>query len=223
MRRFRSLLSGVSAVAVMAALGSAGPALAAATFSGPLTSPPIVNDQPDSYTINLDATVDKDGNGDSFFNGKAMSAATANLTVDDSYLLGNINNTTFMTSTGGNAIDILNDSQVDGAILNSGTITGATAGIAITDDSTVAGGITNNGAIIGGTTGILLGDDSEIFGGITNNGLITGVFGINVNDAEAELHGGITNSKNASIIGTSNAAIQFSGTALTASPTTPAA
>ena len=60
MRRFRSLLSGVSAVAVMAALGSANPALAAATFSGPLTSPTIVNDQPDSYTINLDATVDKD-------------------------------------------------------------------------------------------------------------------------------------------------------------------
>ena len=146
MRGFRSLLSGVSVIAVISAFGAADPALAAQTISGPLTSPPVTNGQPDSVTINLDATIDKDATtNDSFFNGKAMSAVGANLTVNDSYLLGDIVNESSMVSTAGIAITILNDSQIGGELFNSGTIDGATIAISLADDSTIAQGIRNTG------------------------------------------------------------------------------
>ncbi len=207
--RSKKFLSGASAIAIMAAFGTVSPALAASNFPGPNTYDPIVNDQPDSASINTDATVRADATtNDSFFNGLAMTAAGANLTVNDSYLLGDIVNTNTMSS-GANAIDILNDSQIGGQIFNSGSIGATAIGISIVDDSTLADGIFNSGSITGGTAGVSLGDDSEIFDGIENTGHISGAIGIRMIDAQAELHGGIENDGTASaIIGTATGAIQ---------------
>lgn len=213
--RVRSrILSGVSLVSLLASVGAVGPATAADTLSGPAVFGPYVNAETDSVTIEQDATVQADANNDSFFNNLTMNDAGANLTVDDSYLLGNIVNQGSMIG-GTNAINIVNDSQIGGGIFNAGLIDGWTDGIVIDDDSTVAGGIHNTGTIIAGSTAILLGDDSEILGGITNSGLIEGGLGINVSDAEAELHGGILNAAGAVIRGTTTAAIEFSGAILT--------
>lgn len=214
--RVRSrILSGVSLISLLASVGVVGPATAADTLSGPGTFDPYVNAQTDSVTIDLDATVDADAvTNDSFFNNLSMSDAGANLTVDDSFLVGDIVNDGSMVG-GANAIDIVNDSQIDGGIFNTGLIDGASDGIFIDDDSTVAGGITNSGSIVAGSTAILLGDDSEILGGITNSGLIEGAVGINASDAEAELRGGITNAAAGVIRGTTTAAIEFSGAILT--------
>lgn len=215
--RVRSrILSGVSVISILASLGAISPALAADTLSGPGTFDPYVNAETDSVTIDQDATVRADdATNDSFFNNLTMNDAGANLTVDDSFLLGDIVNNGSMTG-GTNAITIDNDSQIGGGIFNTGLIDGATDGIFIDVDSTVAGGILNSGTILGGSTAIYLGDDSEIFGGITNTGgLIEGGRGIHVADAEAELLDGITNDANATIRGTATAAIEFAGGILT--------
>ena len=213
--RTKSLLSGVSTLAIVAALGSA--AQAADTKSGPNTIGPYTNAQTDSVTFNTDLTVQADATtGDSFYNSLSMSAAGANLTIDDSFLLGDIVNAGTMTSTGGIAIDILNDSQVGGELFNSGGILGNTIGISLVGDSTIGRGIRNTGSITGGSTAVLLGDDSEIFAGITNAGYIAGNIGINVTDAQAELQGGINNTLATSkIIGLGTAAIQMSAGTIT--------
>lgn len=215
--RVRSrILSGVSLISMLAAAGAVGPATAADTLSGPAVFAPYVNAETDTVTIDQDATVDADATtNDSFFNNLSMSDAASILTIDDSFLVGDIVNQGTMASTGDNGIDILNDSQIDGGIFNTGLISGD-VGIFIDDDSTVASGILNTGSIVGATTGILVGDDSEILGGITNTGgLIEGAIGINVSDAQAELHGGITNNVASTIRGTTTAAIQFNGAVLT--------
>lgn len=215
--RVRSrILSGVSLISMLAAVGAVGPATAADTLSGPGTFAPYVNAETDTVTIDQDATVDADATtNDSFFNNLSMSDAASILTIDDSFLVGDIVNQGSMDSTGDNGIDILNDSQVDGGIFNTGLISGD-IGIFIDTDSTVAAGILNTGSIVGATTGILIGDDSEVLGGITNTGgLIEGGIGINVSDAEAELRGGITNNVSSTIRGTTTAAIEFSGEVLT--------
>jgi outer membrane autotransporter protein len=214
--RVRSrILSGVSLISMLAAVSAVGPATAADTLSGPTVYDPYVNAETDSVTIDQDATIQADATtNDSFFNNLSMSDAGANLTIDDSFLLGDIVNQGTM-SGGANAIDIIADSQVDGALVNTGLIEGATDGIFIDDNSTIGGGINNSGTITGGSTAIFLGDDSEILGGITNSGLIEGAVGINVADAEAELHGGISNSATGIIRGTTTAAIQFNGAVLT--------
>jgi len=208
------ILSGVSLISMLAAAGAVGTATAADTISGPAVYDPYVNAETDTVTINLDATVEADENNDSFINLIPMNAAGSILTIDDSYLLGDIVNHGSMVSTGSNGIDIVNDSQVDGGILNTGLID-AEVGIFIDDDSTVAGGILNEGSIVAVSTAILVGDDSEIIGGVTNTGLIEGALGINVSDAQAELRGGITNAATGTIGGTTTAAIEFSGAILT--------
>jgi len=208
------ILSGVSLISMLAAAGAVGPATAADTLSGPAVFAPYTNAETDTVTINLDATVDADENNDSFINLIPMSDAGSILTIDDSYLIGDIVNHGSMVSSAGNGIDIVNDSQVDGGILNTGLID-AEVGIFIDDDSSVAAGILNEGSIVAVSTAILLGDDSEILGGITNSGgLIEGALGINVSDAQAELHGGITNEIDSVIRGTTTAAIQFTGAIL---------
>jgi hypothetical protein len=116
MRARSRILSGVSLISLLAAVGAVGPATAADTLSGPGTFDPYVNAQTDSVTIDLDATVDADAlTNDSFFNNLSMTAAGANLTVNDSFLLGDIVNEGSMTG-GANAIDIIADSQIDGGI-----------------------------------------------------------------------------------------------------------
>jgi hypothetical protein len=214
--RVRSrILSGVSLISLLASVGADGPATAADTLSGPGVFDPYVNAETDTVTIDQDATVNADANNDSFINALSMSDAATILTIDDSYLVGDIVNHGSMVSSADNGIDILNDSQVDGSNLNTGLID-AEVGIFIDDDSSVAGGILNEGSIVAVSSAILLGDDSEILGGITNTGgLIQGGIGINVADAEAELHGGITNNVSSTIRGTTTAAIQFDGAVLT--------
>ncbi|MBP6014978.1 MAG: autotransporter domain-containing protein [Alphaproteobacteria bacterium] len=210
------LLSGVSALAVITALSLAGPA-SAASVTGPLPSDAFINDGTannvtDFVAITADATLDVDANNDSFFNNLTMlNAAGPVLTVDDSFLLGDIVNQGSMTASTGNAIDILNDSQIDGGIFNGvgDTITGAGYGISITGASTVGQGIHNDGTISGTTGGIFLGLNSEIYGGIDNTGTITGGSGIVMSGAAVELRGGITNHEGALIEGTAGDAILF--------------
>ncbi len=210
MRNRIILLSGVSACAVLA---SVIPANAADTISGPGVTPTYTNAETDTVTINLDAILGIDVNNDSFINNIDMSDAGPNLIIDDSTLVGDLVNSAEMISTTATAIQVLNDSQIGGQIVNSGTIQGAVLGLWVTDDSTLLGGIANSGTISGGVTGILLNNDASIFGGITNSGNIDGGAGIFVNDAQSELHGGIHNQTGGQIVGTTNAAIALSGAA----------
>jgi uncharacterized protein with beta-barrel porin domain len=240
MLRIRStrLLSGVSAIAVIAGAGMLSPVMADPTYHGPITYQPITNDQFGSgatVTIDLDATIDRNGgtnpsntsastNGDSFYNGLSMTGLGAKLTVDDSFLVGDIENVNIMTSSDSTAILIGNDSQIGGRLFNSGTIgsTGAgTDGILVTADSTIGGGIANVGTIFSGTgTGdaIDIGLRSEVFSGIFNSGVIEGSHaGIDISDIDADLRGGINNS--GTILshngGVSGAAIFFTGDVFT--------
>lgn len=218
-RQATKLLSGVSALAVITALSLAGRA-AADTVTGPLPSDAYINNgtahnTTDHVDITTDATLDVDGNNDSFFNNLTMSFAGPNLLIDDSFLMGDIVNQGSMTATAGNAIDILNDSQIDGGIFNGAghTIDGSAGyGISITDNSTVGQGIHNDGTISGGTGGIFLGLNSEIFGGIDNAGTITGASGIVMTGNALELRGGITNHAGKLIQGTTGDGIHFDST-----------
>ena len=214
--RTKLLLSGVSAIAVLTALNIAGTA-SAASVTGPNPSDAFINDGTahnvtDFVAITADATLDVDANNDSFFNNLTMlNAAGPVLTVNDSFLIGDIVNQGSMTASTGNAIDILNDSQIGGGIFNGAghTIDGAGYGISIAGDSTVSKGILNDGTISGGTGGIFLGLNSEIYHGITNNGTITGASGIVMTGNNLELRGGITNNEGKLIEGTAGAAINF--------------
>ena len=208
--RSANLLSGASAIAVIAALAASAPASASQTVSGPLPSDAIINTQTDWVRIDTNATVYADGNGDSFYNGLDMADPTPNLLVDSSYLAGAIHNVGQMLS-GTTALAIQANSQVDGGIWNEGTLNGASGyGIFIFSDSSVDGGLLNDGTITGSTGGIMLGTNSDINGGLTNNGLISGNIGINMNGDSSELRGGVVNSDGASIIGFNTAAISVS-------------
>ena len=209
--RSTKLLSGASVVAVIAALGSASPALASQTVSGPLPSDAIVNAQTDWVRIDTNASVYEDANGDSFYNGLSMASPTATLTVDSSYLAGAIHNVAQMLS-GATGVAIQANSQVDGGIWNEGVIGGTAGyGVLITADSSVDKGFLNDGTITGGIAGVQLGLNSDINGGLTNNGLISGAIGFNMNGASSELRGGVVNSADSIIRGTATAAIQVSG------------
>lgn len=215
--RSQKLLSGVSGLAVLASFGLVSPALAAPTYPGPTNYDPIVNDQSgagSTVLIGPDATVRANATtNDSFFNNLTMTGAGIKLRVQDSYLLGDIENTGTMQSSTADGISIDSDSQIDGRIFNSGLIQGVGAGIEIITDSTVAGGINNTGSIIGTSDGISLGLNSEIFGGIVNSGRIVGTAdaGIDIDNANAEFFGGIINNGGATITG-ADAGIEFNGT-----------
>ncbi len=208
--RSTKLLSGASVVAVIAALGSASPATASQTVSGPLPSDAIVNTQTDWVRIDTNATVYANADGDSFYNGLNMSAPTDALVVDSSYLAGAITNVGQMLAVG-NAISVQANAQVDGGFSNAGTLDGGLNGFVLTGDSSLDSGFLNDGTILGGAAAVLLGLNSDINGGLTNNGLIEGAIGIDMSGAAFELRGGIANSEDAIIRGTATAAIQVSG------------
>lgn len=227
--RSKRLLSGASAIALIAGVGMVGTATAAETFPGPLTTPPITNDQTDTVTINANATIDKNAgtnasntaastNGDSFFNNLTMTGAGTKLLIDDSYLLGDIENTGTMLSTDSEGIFIGKDSQVGGRLFNSGLIQGGGAGnhgVELANDSTIAGGIVNTGTIqgLGGvlSDGISVGTNSEIFGGIYNSGLISGFSdGIAFDGTAIDFFGGITNTSSGTIQAGTSAGIEWS-------------
>ncbi len=204
------LLSGASAIAVVAALSASVPAHAGTTVTGPLPADAIVNTMPDFVTINGNATVYADANGDSFYNGLNMNAPTDALLVDSSYLAGAITNVAQMLAAN-NAIAIQAGSQVDGGFSNTGTLDGGAYGFLLDGDSSIDNGFLNSGTIVGGTAGIFLGLNSDINGGLTNNGLISGAIGIDMAGDFFELRGGIDNNANALIVGTTTAAIQVTG------------
>ncbi len=208
--RSKKLLSGASAIAVIAALGTGAPAHAGQTVTGPAPSNAIVNTMTDFVTINGNATVYADANGDSFYNGLNMNAPTDALQVDSSYLAGAITNVGQMLAAN-NAIAVQANSQVDGGFSNTGVLNGGQYGFALDGDSSIDNGFLNDGDIIGGVAGIFLGLNSDINGGITNNGSISGATGINMAGDWFELRGGIDNNAGAAIVGTAVAALQVNG------------
>ena len=210
--RSKKLLSGASAIAVIAALGASTSAYAGQTVSGPMPSDAIVNTQVDFVTINGNATVYADANGDSFYNGLIMNAPTDALLVDSSALFGAITNVGQMVAAN-NAIAVQANSQVDGGFENDGTLNGGQYGFALDGDSSIDNGFLNDGTIIGGVAGVFLGLNSDINGGLTNNGSISGAIGIDMAGDAFELRGGIDNNANATITGTATAAIQVNGAA----------
>lgn len=225
MLRIRStrLLSGVSAIAMIAGAGVLSPVMAAATFTGPFVTAPITNSQTDTVSINTAATIDKNAganasdtaastNGDSFYNGLNMTGAGIKLDIQDSYLLGDIENVGTMQSSNNDAIFIGKGSQIGGRVFNSGLIDGqGGTGIELAGASTITGGISNVGTILGGAgDGININVDSEVFGGIKNTGLISGTSdGIDFDDANVDFFGGITNT--GTIQGGSSSGIEWEG------------
>ncbi|MFM9864253.1 MAG: autotransporter domain-containing protein [Micropepsaceae bacterium] len=208
--RSKKLLSGASIIAVVAAFAAAGPSNAGTIFTGPFITDPIINTQVDFVTINTNATVDDDANGDSFYNALSMNAATDALQIDSSVLFGAITNVGQMVAAN-NAISVQANSQVDGGFSNTGLLDGGNFGFFLDADSSIDVGFLNDGTIYGGAAAISLGANSDINGGLENNGLIEGAFGIDMNGASFELRGGLTNNAGAVIRGTSTAAISVSG------------
>lgn len=240
MLRLRStrLLSGVSAIAIIAGVGMLNSASADPVYSGPLVTPPITNNQSGNgatVVIHDNATVDKnpgtnasndapDTAADSFFNNLTMTGAGNKLRVSNSYLLGDIENVGVMQSSDANGILINYNSQIGGRVFNSGLLEGSgayNAGLYLTQDSTITGGIANTGTIRNNSAygdGITIGRDSEVFAGIFNSGTIVGGSdGIDFNERHVEFRGGITNASTGTILSLNagsnwgNAAIEWGG------------
>jgi fibronectin-binding autotransporter adhesin len=136
------------------------------------------------------------------------SAAINCIAIDNSTVNGNITNTAAgtVTATGtagvsGTGINIINNSVINGTIVNNGSIIANTNGIGIAS-GTVTGGISNSGMIRAGFDGMAI-VNPTFFGGVTNSGTITaGSIGI-VAFSSSIFSGGITN--NNSITGNSTA------------------
>ncbi|WP_158590485.1 autotransporter outer membrane beta-barrel domain-containing protein [Noviherbaspirillum cavernae] len=137
-------------------------------------------------------------------------------------VITNLTNSSTGTIAGGERGIVVESGYLLGSIVNSGTITGADAGIQVDREGHVTGGITNNagGVISGGTgNGIDVVRDGSVTR-ITNSGTITGVTGIHTGQFGDDGYGGyyggsitdgIVNTASGSIIGTGGTAIDLSG------------
>ncbi len=230
MIRLRStkLLSGVSALAVVASLGAIGSASAATTFTGANLFPPFDNTAEATSiavtahaVMNSDSAVEPD-DGNSITNDFAMSGAGDKILINDSVLTGSILNNNAIVSSNADGIDVTNFSVIVGTINNGGLLQGGTNGLEI-NQSVLVGGIFNNiGATITGTNnGIIILNDAAVLGGISNEGAITGTSGdgIRMTGANVDFVGGITNFASGTITGhgTNNAAIDIGFPAQTSS------
>ncbi len=229
MLRIRStrLLSGVSAIAMIASAGAISPASAGQTFTGPNLFPFYVNTQTDfikldgtggQAVLGSDNAIDVD-EGNSIINNLAMSGVGDKINIQTSVLTGGILNNASgsIVSSNADGIDVNNNSVIAGTIINNGLIQGNVRGITI-NGSTVIGGILNNASasIIGGATsdGIQFSNGATFLGGISNAGLVSaGSDGIDINSNTVNFVGGITNSGTIrqTVAGVTHAAIEIGG------------
>jgi len=107
----------------------------------------------------------------------SSGGAFVGLTIDNNTTInGDINNTGLIEATGsGNGILMRSNSVIAGGIFNTGTIRSSlNEGISILNVSNVQGNIVNNGTISGGNNGVSVHNGSTVGGSIVNNGTITG-------------------------------------------------
>jgi outer membrane autotransporter protein len=100
--------------------------------------------------------------------------------LNTSNVQGNISNSGTISASN-QALSIHNASTVGGSIFNSGSINSANQGISIFSATTISGSISNSGTIFGEQRGISIASTATISGGISNSGTIQGdIFAINI-------------------------------------------
>ncbi len=204
----RRLLSGVSLIAVVSAVGSIGIATAAETFPAGNNAARTINANTNGIDVQSGATVLTDANGNSIVvaNGVTVNAPGAAVTISNATLLGTFVNDGVIISGGGEDGFNASGSQLLGGIVNTGAITGQSDGIDL-EAVTLAGGITNSGTITTLSDAGIEVDSGTIFaGGIVNTGTIAGVTGITVL-GNATFSDGIDNQTGGSIRGNGSAGI----------------
>jgi uncharacterized protein with beta-barrel porin domain len=207
MIRLRStkLLSGVSAVAVLAMLGAVTPAHADLTFSGVNLYPPIVNTAEtnlilvDTFAlINSDDATGSPDQGNSIINEIDMSGAGDKITVDNATLAGGILNRAGVTITSSDlaALLLTNQAVMGGGLVNLGNLVGGTNAFEVDNSHVVRGMFNGVGATMtGATNGVAIVNDSVWLNGIFNEGAITGNGGdgLRIAGTATDFAGGITN------------------------------
>ncbi len=200
--RSQKLMSGVSTLAVLASFGMADPLLAAGTDVNGPGNVPAINTQTtndlDYLDIDTNANVGATGGNSILNNAGTILGNTAgiSLRIDDSVLQGAITNNGSIGSTTADAIDITN-STIGGGLFNNGLLTADGAGaiaIDINGNSIFNGGITNTGTATADASVISI--NSGIFtGGIVNSGRLISAngSGIYINNG-VDFSGGINNS-----------------------------
>lgn len=206
--RSQKLLSGVSTLAVIAGFGAAvDPVLAAGTtVTGPgifvnidttvLNPPGTTSGDNDFIIVEADAIIGTDASGRSIFNPAAVDVGTGATAVliDDSILQGSIvNNGGFIgTATG---VLIQAAARLEGGFTNTGSIEGTTGAGINANASTWLGGLSNTlGTITGATAGVLLDAGTNFAGALNNTGTIEATSGTAIHVLFSTLGGGITNS-----------------------------
>ena len=148
--RSQKLMSGVSTLAVLASFGMADPLLAAGTDVNGPGNVPAINTQTtndlDYIDIDTNANVGATGGNSILNNAGTILGNTAGVTIriDDSVLQGAITNNGSIGSTGATAIDISN-SNIVGGVVNNGRLSADGYGLLMDGNSIFSGGITNTG------------------------------------------------------------------------------
>jgi len=109
-------------------------------------------------------------------NSGALTGANNGVQLLDSVITGDISNSGSINGTNGAGIRVADgNSDILGAIINSGTISGATYGLYMDSGASLAGGLTNSGTIIGlGGQAIRFNDPTSVINIILDGGRIIG-------------------------------------------------
>ena len=128
------------------------------------------------------------------------SSAINCIVIQNSTVAGDVTNTgtgTITATTPPSNVGVtINNSAINGAVVNAGHITATGQGIDVSNNAMIAGGITNTGTIAAALgNDIFLTGISSFAGGISNAGLLTGTGGIALQIAGVTTFtGGISNS-----------------------------